>query len=149
MKNICSSITTENVEKLANLANSDSIDATCSQVGFCPLPSRRDVQDAQGFKCDLCVFVVGACETWISDNSTISSIESYASSLCNKTESTSQALCIKFVDYTITKLIEVITTSSGPEVVCTAMGICKDSRRDIPTIPQIDKADVEQFFRDN
>ena len=84
-------------------------------------PVRREVE---GFKCDLCTFVISAAESWISDDATIDKIEEQVNKICLKLDKVTQPLCVKFVDYTLHKVIGLIDTEDGPEKICGAMGLC-------------------------
>ena len=79
-------------------------------------------RDAKGFKCDLCVFVVKACENWLLNDSTIDALRQRLMSLCKEPY---YDVCVATVNYSLEKITELLETAKSPESICGTMGMCK------------------------
>jgi saposin len=122
------------IDNLVALVEKETPEVVCQQLKLCS--ATRAIIVSSSFSCDMCTFVVGSAIGWVTQNSTIVSIEQFLDQSCSKMGSFSQSVCEKFVDFVIRKLMAQLNGDITANKICTQIGICTSSARGVLPLPE-------------
>lgn len=132
-----------------------SPEMVCTNLGLCPqsfsvTEQISDLQlddDTQPPGCVLCEYVIDTVDKMLADKANEKQIEAALESVCSFLPSSLTKQCNTFVDAYTEIIIDMLTKDVSPEMVCTNLGLCKDTwQTDIMVVEeQIEEEDSPQF----
>jgi len=105
---------------------------------YSPLPTPvvpNEVQ-AAGVGCDVCIYFVGAIESWIASNYTEQQIIAYLNSLCSLVPAF-EDMCEQMVKVGVKKVIQWVRESIPPQLICASLGFCENKVQKLAPISTI------------
>jgi saposin len=127
------------------LANELDPKTRCTSLGFCSAvsneinapsrvfaPPKPAVKSSVSTTCVVCEFIMSEIDSLLSDNATEEEIKVALDKVCKLLPETIQNQCLDFVNRYSNAVIELLAQELKPEQVCTALGLCRNTKLSQP-----------------
>ncbi|KAL0248606.1 hypothetical protein GEMRC1_003840 [Eukaryota sp. GEM-RC1] len=97
-------------------------EVVCQAIRACPKTPEAD----NGTGCSICVFIIGALEAKIDDQSTREQIHKALLEICKPVPSFMRSLCQDIIDQYSDKIVDLLLEKYSAHKICEEIGLCKD-----------------------